>query len=396
MFIYLSQRRLFQGLKPCFAWVLTSGLALCHLALAQDNAAFKPNPSQLASLRIQPVQAHTFRSQVMTDGRVVADDEQTTPLFSPYSGRVIKVVAGLGDAVHKGQVLALVDASEWIQGQNDLMTAVAALAGADAQLQQAKQTEHRRHDLLEAKAGSIQDWQQSLAELAAAEANQKTALAGLTAVRNRLRVLGQTPADLEAIERGEHRDGVAPLLAPIDGVIVGRQLAVGQFIQSGAANPVYVVANLATVWLEAGVRESDAPDVKVGDEAWVELPALPTQVIKGRLSYVAPLIDPDSHRLTVRARVNNSKGQLKPGMLGRFRLVRHDASTAPAVPLSAVIHDGKTERVWVQAADGSLSARTIQAGRADQNLLEVRAGLRIGEKIVTGGALFIDRAAQPD
>jgi cobalt-zinc-cadmium efflux system membrane fusion protein len=355
---------------------------------------FKPSATQLAGLKIVPVVAHTFRTQYVTEGSVVADDEQTTPLFSPYSGRVVRVNAGLGDSVSRGQVLAYVDAPELVQAQNDLLAASAAVAGANAQLVQSEQLEKRRRDLYDSKAGSLQDWQQSQADLAAAQATQKTSVTGLAAVRNRLRILGLSDTETETLEKSNRVDGQAPLLAPANGVIIGRQLAPGQFIQAGATTPVFVVTDLSTVWLEASVRESDAPFVRPGDELVAEFAALPGRVFKANLNYVAPLLDPDSHRLTVRARVRNSGSTLKPGMLGRFRVVRQDASNAPAVPLSGVIHDGDQTRVWLQNPDGTLVARDIVPGRTDNTVLEVKSGLRIGEKVVAAGALFIDRAAQ--
>jgi cobalt-zinc-cadmium efflux system membrane fusion protein len=111
---------------------------------------------------------------------------------------------------------------------------------------------------------------------------------------------------------------------------------------------------------------------------------------------VAPEIDPVSHRLPVRAEVDNTDGALKPEMFASFIISADDSVTRPAVPDSAVIYDGSDTRVWVQGPDGSIAARSVRLGRSAGGKREVLDGLSTGEKIVTSGTLFIDRAASSD
>jgi len=187
--------------------------------------------------------------------------------------------------------------------------------------------------------------------------------------------------------------------APIGGIITQRQIGLGQFINStaaGASSPVYTIGDLSTVWLIANVREVDAPLMRVGEPVEVHVLAFPGRVFRAKISWVAPSIDPNMHRLAVRADVENPDGALKPGMFANFSIITGEAETAPAVPTRAIVYEGDTARVWVAGEDGTIAVRPVHTGRSTDGMVEILAGLSPGEKIVTSGALFIDRAASTD
>ncbi len=357
---------------------------------------FRPTSAQWASLRIAPVATLTFRSEEVTDGKIAIDDDHTTPVFSPYSGRVSKLIAKLGDVVEKGAPLIAVEASEFVQGQNDLVTAVAALNKARSQLTLAQITEKRQHELYLADAGALKDWEQAKADLAAVQSDLRSAEIALAATRNRLRIYGKSDKEISALENAQKMDPVAYVTAPISGTVTQRQVGLGQYIQSGAANPVYSIGDLSVVWLIANVREIDAPLMRVGQPVEVRVLAYPGRVFKAKIAWVAPSVDPGTHRLPVRAEVENSDRALKPEMFASFSITTGDASPAPAVPQDAIVYEGDTARVWVAQEDGSIASRSIRPGRINDGMVEILSGLAPGEKIVTSGTLFIDRAAQSD
>jgi len=366
---------------------------------AQPAAApgtFKPTKPQLDSLKIVTIASTTFRAVHTTDGKISLNADRTTPVFSPYSGRVTKVLVGLGEYVKQGQPLLSLQAAEFVQGQSDLLTAQAGVASAHAQLSMAVTTEQRKHALYEAKAGALQDWQQSQSDLAAAQSAARTADAALAAVRNRLSILGKSDAEIDALASAQKMDPVAYVLAPISGTVTDRQVGPGQYLQAGAGNPVYTVGDLSNVWLVANVRETDAPYVKKGDTVEVHVVALPERTFSARVTYVSPTLDPSSRRVTVRAEIANGEGLLKPEMFASFNILSGSPASAPAVPDSGVIYEGSDARVWIAGDDGTLSLRKIKPGRSANGLLEVLEGVKPGEKVVASGALFIDRAAQGD
>ncbi|MGC1521228.1 MAG: efflux RND transporter periplasmic adaptor subunit [Steroidobacteraceae bacterium] len=349
--------------------------------VAAPPGTFRASSQQLKTLTVQAVQSHGFVSEEVTEGKIAVNGDRATPVFSPYSGRVTRVIAGLGDTVKAGAPLATLEASEYVQAQNDLRTAA-------AQVKIARINETRKHALYDGKGGSLQDWQQAQADLATAET-------ALGAARNHLSILGKSAAEIDVLERAENINPVATLTAPIAGVVVDRQVGPGQYLQSGSGTPVFTIADPATVWLLANVREADAGLVKLGQSVEVRVLAYPKRTFKARVTYVAALIDSVTHRLPVRAEIDNHDGALKPEMFASFRILTSDASQSPAVPESAVIYEGAAAHVWVVAGEGLLELRAIRTGRSDDGLVEVLDGLRPGERVVTRGGLFIDQAAAP-
>lgn len=368
-------------------------------AAQEAPGTFRPTPEQMSGLKIGEVMAATFRGEAVTEGSIANDDDTTTPVFSPYSGRVSRLFAKLGDQVEKGTPLMAVEATEFVQAQNDLIGAVSGLHTAQAQVKLVRANEKRQHELYQAKGAALKDWQQSEADLAAAESNLRSAETALAAIRNRLRIFGRTEKEIDALQAAStvmKMNPEAVVSAPIRGIVTQRQVGLGQYIQAGASNPLYAIGNLSTVWLIANVRETDVPLVHIGDPVEVHVLAYPGRVFKAKIGWIAPAIDPATHRLPVRAEVENPDGALKPMMFANFSILSGGNGLAPAVPVSAIVHDGPKAKVWRLQEDGTLAAREIRTGRISGGLAEVMNGVSLGDRIVTSGTLFIDRAAEAD
>ena len=369
-------------------------------AAPADGRAFKVTDRQWAALKILPVAERTFQDAAETDGRIAIDDDLVTPVFSPYTGRVTRLVARAGDVVQRGDPLFAIDATELAQAQNDLITAVAGLKTAKAQLNLAATNEKRQHDLYTAQGAALKDWQQAQVDLATAQGGLNSAAIALAAVRSRMRILGKSDKDIDVVEASAdilRLDADTTVAAPIGGTVVQRQIGLGQNIvsaSSGGANAVFMIGDLTKVWLVANAREESAPLLHTGDPVQVSVLAFPGRTFNARLTYVAASIDPNTHRLPVRAEVENPNGDLKPEMLASFRIVVGQDAVAPAVPANALVHEGSTAHVWVALpAAKTLEIRQVKIGRIQDGMVEVVDGLKAGESVVTSGAVFIDRAA---
>ena len=198
-----------------------------------DRKSFKLTDRQWATLKLAPVETRIFQDAAETDGKIAVDDDLVTPVFSPYTGRVTKLIARAGDTVAHGDPLFTIQASELAQAQNDLIGAAAALRTAKAQLQLSTTNEKRQHDLYLAQGAALKDWQQAQLDLATAQGGMNSAQIALGAVRNRLRILGKSDNDIDAIEgvSGHHA------AEPGDGrqrtdrrTVVQRQIGLGQNI----------------------------------------------------------------------------------------------------------------------------------------------------------------------
>ncbi len=365
------------------------------------DGAFHASTTQWNTLTFAKVKPAVFRSSDDTDGKIAINDDTSTPVFSQYSGKVVKVIAKAGDTVKAGDPLLEMEATEFVQGQNDLISAKAALNTAEAQLHLAQIAEKRQHDLYDAKGGALKDWQQSQVDLANAEGAFRTAEISVESVRNRLRILGKSDAEIKKLESSDGRLTINPaavVRAPIGGTVIQRQVGLGQYINSGATGgpQIFSIGNLSTVWLVANVRESQAPQMKVGQALDVKVLAYPGQTFHAKITYVAPSIDPETRRLTVRAEVDNPGLALKPEMFASFQIITGAETTSLAVPDESVIYEGAKSHVWLAGTGNYLTLREITVGRHSGGLTEVTSGLNETDTVVVKGPLFIDRASKTD
>src|ERR1700741_2426143 len=364
--------------------------------------SFRPTDYQWQSLKIETVKIKTFQDQHATDGKIANDDDATTPVFSPYSGRVTKLFVKAGDEVKQGEPLLAVEATELVQAQNDLINAVSTLHTTQAQLNLAQTTEKRQHDLYDSKGAPLKDWQQSQVDLATAQGSFRSAQIAVAAVRNRLRILGKSDADIAAIENAPDALNLSPeamVFAPIGGIVTQRQVGLGQYINSaanGGSSPIFSIGDMTKVWLLANVHENYAPSMRVGQPVEVHVLAFPGRRFSAKLTYVAASIDPNTHRLPVRAEVENPDGVLKPEMFANFSIIIGKSIDSPAVPEEGVVYEGGTAGVWMVGKDNALGVRQVRPGWVQGRMVQVLDGVQAGEQVVTSGSLFIDRAAHSD
>jgi cobalt-zinc-cadmium efflux system membrane fusion protein len=367
------------------------------------DGSFKPTPQQWAGFKGEPAKLLQLRAGSTADGKIAVDDDRVTPIYSPYTGRVTRLLAKAGDSVKQGDPLFSIQASEFAQAQSDLIGAAAGLKTARAQLNLAETNETRQHKLYLAQGGALKDWQQSQVDLATAQGGLHSAESALAAVRNRLRILGKTDAQIAQLEGGANLANMpadAIVFAPISGTVTQRQIGLGQNIisaSSGATGPVFAIADLSVVWLVANARETDAPKIHVNDPVDVTVLAYPGRTFNARITYVAASIDPNTHRLPVRAEVENPDGALKPEMFATFNILTGEDRPTLAIPESALVYDGETAHVWtMNRARQTIASREVTIGRMADGMAEILHGLQPGEEVITSGGVFIDRAVQAD
>jgi membrane fusion protein, heavy metal efflux system len=354
---------------------------------------YTPTAAEWATLTIEPVTQRTFRAETVTEGKIAVDEDRSTPVFSPYAGRLTKLLVRPGDSVTQGQPLFVIEAADTVQAQNDFITAMTALNKATSALNLAQIQDSRAKDLFEGKAVPLKDYQQSQATLIQAQNDLRSSQTALEAARNKLRILGLTD---EAISTFQEKGSINPnttIFSPITGTVVQRKVGPGQYVSSGASDPVFVIGDLSTVWLTAFVRESDASKVSVGQEMAMNVLALPGRTLSARINYVAAAIDTATRRLLVRATLDNKDGLLKPEMFANVTIYSPGDHPAVGVPKQALIYEGNQVRVWVAHEERSIELRHIKTGLTNGDLVEVEGNLKPGEQIVTKGSLFIDRAA---
>ncbi len=354
---------------------------------------FFPTAAQWATLTVEPVQHRVFRSELVTEGKIAVDEDRSTPIFSPYSGRVTKLLVKPGDVVQRGQPLFTVEATDMVQAQNDFIAAATGLNKAHSALNLAQIIDKRQRMLYEGKAVPLKEVQNARATLEAAENDLRSAEVALEATRNRLRILGKTDLEITQFQDKGTIDPSTPIYAPIGGTIVQRKVGPGQYIGTGTSDPVFIIGDLSTVWLIAYIRETGALAVHVGQALRFTVLASPERSFPANISYVATSLDPNTRRLMVRATINNSERLFKPEMFASVDILTGEGDTALALPRPAVIYEGDVARVWVVRADKSIELRRIKVGLISDNMVQVLEGLKPGDNVITKGSLFIGRAA---
>jgi membrane fusion protein, heavy metal efflux system len=362
-------------------------------AAKSELPRYVPSAAEWASLTVEPVTERVFRGEHATEGKIAINDDSSTPIFSPYAGRVTKLLVKPSDKVVRGQPLFVVEATDTVQALNDFIAALNALNSARSKLNLAQIVEHRANDLYAGRAVPLKDWQQSQSDLTTAQNDMRTAETALEAAHNRLRILGRSEEQITSFQETRQISADTPINSPIEGTVVQRKVGPGQFISSGASDPVFVIGDLSTVWLLAFVRETEASGMAVGQEITFSLLAMPGTQFKARIDYVAAAIDPATRRLLVRATIDNKDGVFKPEMFANVTIYSGGDHPSVGVPKKALIYEGERVRLWVAHDDKSIELRNVETGLINGDLVEVKTNLKAGEKIVTKGSLFIDRAA---
>lgn len=356
---------------------------------------FRPTREQLAGLQTLRIGYGASDHRTLASGAITVDGDHSTPVLLPYAGQVVKVLADAGQYVKQGQPLLLIQTSDFVDARSGLFGARAALQNAQAQLATASRNAERQRQIFETAGGAQKDYQQAQTDLVAAQATARTAAAALGAARDKLAILGKSPAEIAALEAAGEVTGIhdrTTLHAPIAGLIASRDVSAGQYVAQGGDKPVMTITDPSRVWLIAQLAEGDASAVHVGDAVTVTTPALPGRSFHATIDLVGAALDPQTHRLPVRATIANPGNLLKPQMFASFAIERPQQGAALRVPAAAVIHEGDSARVWIVRPDGLLQARSVTAGDEQDGQVVITRGLAPGERIVTAGALFVNEA----
>ena len=176
------------------------------------------------------------------------------------------------------------------------------------------------------------------------------------------------------------------------GIVRTRNATVGKYFKEG--QNFFELSDLADVWVEMDVYEHDSSLIKIGQKVNLEFTALPGETLVGEIDFVNPVLDQDSRTLKIRATIENTSGQLKPGMIANAVLNIDIASLPLVVPRTAIIDTGKRKVVWVKISGKSFQAKTIHAGYESEGYVEIKHGLMEGEEVVIEGSFLLDAQAQ--
>jgi membrane fusion protein, heavy metal efflux system len=389
-------------------WIIVLGLVFAALQIgcrawaqpalerpSNDVDTVRVTPEQMHQLSIVKVVPYPFRLQKQAVGQIAFNEDATTVVLTPFSGRVIRVIGKLGDDVKRGDPLFEIDSPEVVQAQTDLIAAFQGLQKSRSQLALAKRVVDRLTNLFASNAISQREVDQAQNEYAAAEFDLRTAEGTLTSARNRLRVIvGRDSAEVERVERERIVNPLITINAEIDGTIIGRKVGPGQFVRSDAGEALYTIADLSTMWLKANVPEFDSPLIRVGQEIEVRVAALPGRVFRARITAVGASSDAATRRVMVRSELPNPDRALKSEMFASFKISIGNGGRSLAVPVEAVIWEGDVAAVWVEREPLVFERRKVKVGLEQDGRLQINDGLEADELVIGRGAIYVHNELQ--
>jgi cobalt-zinc-cadmium efflux system membrane fusion protein len=293
-------------------------------------------------------------------GVVQPDISRAVPVISLATGRVIEIKAKLGDEVKKGQLLLRVQSNDVSGAYQNYVKAVNDERLAHVQLERAQ--------LLYGK-GAI-----AKSALEAAEDAEGDAQAGLDAADEQLRLL--------AINK-EHPSGIVNIVAPTSGVITDQEVTNAAGVQGLSGPNPFTISDLSYVWIICDVYENDLDAVRVGDSADLHLSAYSSELFKGRVDNILPILDPNTRTAKVRLEVKNP-GQMRIGMFATATFYGKKPETHAAVPATAILHLHDREWVYAPIGNGHFKRMEVVTGRMlpDQQQ-EVVSGMKPGDQVVS-------------
>ncbi len=374
-----------RSLLAAFAFA-ASMLALAACAAKSDKAAPAETragnltlpEAQRAKIRVETLATSRFRRAIETTGTVAFDADQATQVLAPISGPVSRLLVNVGRTVKKAEPLASISSP-------DFGAAVSAYRKADVAARNLRRIADLDTQLFQNDALARRELEQAETDAVSAEADREAALMQLHA-------LGVDDAALEQFRQGRQvRGGEGLIRSPIDGVVVERLITPGQLLQAGST-PCFTVADLSTVWVMANVFGTDLPYVAVGDPADIT-PGDTPNVLPGKVDYIAAMVDPNTRAVSVRIVARNPQGILKRDEYVRVALHSRRDSEGLLAPASAILRDDENlPFVFVADADGTFARRRIEIGPQIGDRIEVRSGLKTGERVVVEGGLFMQFA----
>jgi cobalt-zinc-cadmium efflux system membrane fusion protein len=388
---YSKKKELLMVKQSVFNIIVPLALAVAIVSCGQNKSgkeqsveeSDRPDIVKLTKASIREIGLETeivskkpFTKYSMIPAKVLADQDNEAIVGSLIQGRVCKVFVKAGDYVKAGQELMTVEGLE-------IGEIKAGFLSARANLEYQKANYERQKKLLEENVGA----QKNLLET---QNEYEKARAEYNAEKNRINAIGLT--DSEVIDgKSNHTNelGSAPLpiKSPISGIVVERNVVIGQLIE--ATTTAFKIINLSSVWVDGQMYEKDA--CKITGRTAVDFIAssYPDSLFHGQVTYIGQVVDEKTRTITIRAAFNNASGKLKPQMFGELKIPNANTTTALLVPAEAIIKIDNTDYVFVQKQDTTFEKIQVLASCGQNETMEITRGLNNGDKVVVKGAFYL-------
>ncbi|MBS0588905.1 MAG: efflux RND transporter periplasmic adaptor subunit [Proteobacteria bacterium] len=341
-------------------------------------------PVKVNSVMLEPEMAQRFKighptlidiaDRLEVPSQIAVNEHGLLFHVSTYlTGRIIDIHARLGDRVEAGAALAHISSPELTQAQLSYLS-------ASSQAKLAEKAAERARNLLGADVIAP-------AEMERRESEFQIARAELEAARDHLRLLGVGSGMLKDLARQSHILPSIAIRASRGGIIIERNITVGQVVQP--SDQLFKVADLSSVWVVGAVPEQVARNVKTGQHVEVRVPALGNISFDGLIVFVADMVNPLTRTVKVKTEVDNPEGKLKPSMLATMH-INDNPHKSLVVPEKAVVREASRDYVFLVQGDNRFQRMPVELGPEVANMRPVLKGITIEQKIVVDDVLKLN------
>ena len=368
-------------------------------ASPQPSAA-TPESAQSHAIELEIVVPQSIAGTILATGKILVPEDRRANIGPVHEGRLVRLYAGQGSNVKKGQKLADLESADIDQAEADYLKALAdyenALRTSVAEVKLAQATYDRTKMLYEKTITAGKNLQAAEHDLEMAKAAAASTVAGtraaLTSARRHLLILGLRDSDIDALASKSSLAAVFSLTSPISGIVIERNGTLGATVGSDAN--VFKIIDISRVWIDANVFEKDLQRVRRGQEVKVSVPAFPGATFSGRVILISSVVDPETRSVKIRTEVPNPDGRLKPDMFANVQIITDLHRTAISIPQAAVLDDGGKTVVFVSAGNGYVK-RGVNVGIQGNGRVEIIEGLQAGDKVVVKGNYLLLQQSKP-
>ncbi len=344
-------------------------------AASNSIANVRLTKAQRSHIELYTVVPLGYRERIEAPGTVDFDNNQATSVVSPFTGPVTRILVAQGQAVARGQPLALVSSA-------DFATAIGAYRKDSVAAVNARRVATADKDLAAHNGISEREAAQAQTDASSADADRDAALQALIS-------MGVDRGTIARAMSGSPSAGLTGVIrAPVSGTVVDKQVTPGQLLQAGSS-AAFTVANLSQVWVLAQISPNDLSSVGIHDSAEID-PGNGTGPFHGTVDNVSASVDPDTRAVVARIVAPNPGDLLKKQMFVHVSIESGRVSTGLLVPVSGVLRDDENlPFVYLALPDGSFVRRHVALGYRDSQNYAVTSGLESGDKVVANGAIFL-------
>ncbi|MRR56493.1 MAG: efflux RND transporter periplasmic adaptor subunit [Deltaproteobacteria bacterium] len=324
-----------------------------------EHVSLSPSQMVMANVATVKVDRAPLSKEINAVGIVQYDQSRQAKVTAWVAGRIDRLyVDTVGAYVSKGRPVAEVYSPDLVSAQQEYLLALKS-----------------REQLKNSPIQSISQGGEGL----------------VSSARQRLKLLGVKDHQIASLEKSGQPNIRLSIYTPLSGIVIEKIALVGQYVNVG--DPLFNIADLSTVWVEAEVYESDFPFIKIGQKVSIDSQSYPGKTFTGRVSFIYPFLDPKTRTVKVRVEIANPGLRLKPDMFVNAT-VQIPLGEVLVVPVAAVMDSGKRQVVWQEMKPGMFAPRDVKVGARVGDNVQILSGLMRGDKVAASGGYLIDSEAQ--